>query len=313
MSISTLWCVLMVAILLSAESSKCEERNQPRDAAAPVCQTIWSAGRERQRVASSRPSAVPGEDSLAAPVPNVISVARAEKLLDPPSLRSQKRLLESSLVNWIFYEDLSVEQRIVLDRAFFRCAESPVESAAGAILFDRFDASQRSTFVAATHAMLNTVITDENSGGETSDVLSLVEEMTDVHGENQSLPSDLQFQVFVRLVPDAMRRLRAAKNFEKGENHVFHLDYPWSFRQVRRFAVRGQEAGLHISIARDGHSAVIHIDYRFGILHLFPENSDVRKAGNHEKHVDRWPQAAIATRTAEVQRVVLHRRDTQQP
>ena len=43
-----------------------------------------------------------------------------------------------------------------------------------------------------------------------------------MHGENQSSPSDQQFQLFARLLPDALRRLRAAKNFEIAENHVFH-------------------------------------------------------------------------------------------
>jgi len=161
--------------------------------------------------------------------------------------------------------------------------------------------------------MMNTAIVDAKGRDETVDALGLVEEVTDVRGENQSSPSDQQFQLFARLMPDALRRLRAAKNFEIGENHVFHPGYPFSFRQVRRFAVRGQEAGLHISIARDGRSAVIHIDYRFWILHLWPANSEVRAPGNHEKHVDRWPQAVIAARHALVQRVMLQQADSLQP
>jgi len=242
-----------------------------------------------------------------------ISVARMRAFAGPVSLERRKKLLESSLVNWIFYEDLSDEQRAVLDRVSFNCAVSATETATGATLFDRFSASQRATFVAIAHAMMNTSIVDAKGRYETVDALGLVEEMTDVRGENQSSPSDQQFQLFARLVPDALRRLRAAKNSEMGENHVFHPGYPFSFRQVRRFAVRGQEAGLHTSVARDGRSAVVHVDYRFWILHLWPANSDVRAPGNHEKHVDRWPQAVIAARNALVQRVVLQQADPQQP
>src|SRR5438445_10628459 len=95
--------------------------------------------------------------------------------------------------------------------------------------------------------------------------------------------------------------------------HVFHPGYPFSFRQVRRFAVRGQQAGLHISIARDGRSAVIHIDYRFWILHLWPANSDVRAPGNSEMHVDRWPQAVIPARHALVLLVWMQPADPHPP
>ena len=312
MTILTVSCVFTLVTLLSAESSPCEEKNERREAPAPMCQSIFLESNGRKWAGNIHPNAA-DPAPLRASEANVIAVARTRVFADPVSLEMRKKLLESSLVNRIFYEDLSEEQRAVLDRASFNCAESPTETATGAILFDRFSASQRATFVAITHAMMNTSIVDAKGRNETVDALGLVEGMTDVHGENQTSPSDQQFQLFARLLPDALRRLRAAKNFEIGENHVFHLGYPFSFRQVRRFAVRGQEAGLHISIARDGRSAVIHIDYRFWILHLWPTNSDVRAPGNHEKHVDRWPQAVIAARNALAQRVVLQQADPQQP
>jgi len=75
------------------------------------------------------------------------------------------------------------------------------ETATGAILFDRFSASQRATLVAITHAMMNTSIVDAKGRDETVVTLGLVGEMTDVHGENQSSPSDQQFQLFARLMP----------------------------------------------------------------------------------------------------------------
>jgi hypothetical protein len=53
-----------------------------------------------------------------------ISVARMRAFAGPVSLERRKKLLESSLVNWIFYEDLSDEQRAVLDRVFQLCCVS---------------------------------------------------------------------------------------------------------------------------------------------------------------------------------------------
>ncbi len=192
MTILTVSCVFTLVTLLSAESSPCEEKNERREAPARMCQTIFLESKARRWAASNLPSATdPGP--LRAPEANVISVARAQAFAGPVSLASRKKLLESSLVNWIFYEDLSNEQRAVLDRASFNCAESATETATGAILFERFSASQRATFVAITHAMMNTSIVDRNSRDEIVDALGLVEEMTDVHGENQSSPSDQNF------------------------------------------------------------------------------------------------------------------------
>jgi len=49
--------------------------------------------------------------------------------------------------------------------------------------------------------MMNTSIVDAKGRDKTVDALGLVEEMTDVHGENQSSPGDQQFQLFARLMP----------------------------------------------------------------------------------------------------------------
>jgi len=295
-------CALMLAILLPVEGTASDEEHERRT--PPVCQTLALVG-ER---AYSGGDGLKTTATLTPRPAEIVPAARFERASDFLSTENQKKLLESYLVQWVFYEDLSEEQRGVLDRASFKCAESPSEPPlAGTLLFERFDVSQRATFVAVTHAMLNTPILDLTAGGETSDTLALVEELTDVHGGNPAMPSDEQYQVYVRLFPDALKRLQAAKGFAIGENHVFHPGYPLSFRQIRQFAVRGREAGLHISVSRDGRSAVIHVDYRFGLLHLGPANSDVRAPGNHEKHVDRWPQAEVTARNTAVRRVVLHR------
>jgi hypothetical protein len=173
MTILTVSCFFTLVTLLSAESSSCDEKNERREASAPMCQTIFLESNGRKWAASSHPNAA-DPAPLRALEANVISVARTRAFAGPVSLERRKKLLESSLLNWIFYEDLSDEQRAVLDRASFNCAESPTETATGAILFDRFSASQRATFVAITHAMMNTSIVDAKGRDETVDALGLV-------------------------------------------------------------------------------------------------------------------------------------------
>jgi hypothetical protein len=182
MTISAVSCVFTLVTLLSAESSPCEEKNERREARAPMCQTRFLESNGGKWAGSSHPGEA-DPAPLGAPEANVISVAHTRAFAGPVTLERRKKLLESSLVNWIFYEDLPTNSGQCSDTASFNCADSATESAAGAILFDRFGASQRATFVAITHAMMNTAIVDANGRDETVDALGLVEEMTDVRGE----------------------------------------------------------------------------------------------------------------------------------
>jgi len=220
--------------------------------------------------------------------------------------RADRELFEKSLANWLFFEDLAPRQRTILVAMLSRCGTPAGRTAVHASIFSQLDASQRATFVGVTHAMLNTRLVDRQSGVHLGDALQLVQELVDIQGENPALPSDHQFQLIVRLTADALEKLRRAAGFERGENHVYHKDYPLSFRQLRNIGVRGEEAGLHICATRDGKLAEVHVDYRFGLLHLGPANSDVRAEGNHQRHVDRWPQVVFASRRVRVRRPVLH-------
>jgi len=193
----------------------------------------------------------------------------------------------------------------MLVRVLSSCGAAAPQPALAASVFGRFNNSQRATFVGVTHALLSTQLVDGERGAQMGDALRLVEEVLDIQGENSAVPSDQQFQLVVRLAPEASQTLDRAAQFDKGENHVFHKDYPKSFRQSRRIGFRGQEAGLHFCVTRDGRFAQIHIDYRFGLLHLEPANSDVRANGNHQRHVDRWPNFRFAIKRVSVLRVVL--------
>ena len=223
-------------------------------------------------------------------------------------LNADRRLFESSLINWQFFEDLAPQQRSIIRGVFTRCGATTARSSQMASVFGGFNASQRATFVGVTHALLNTQLVDSQDGSQLGTALQLIEELMDIEGENNVVPSDHQFQMIVRLTPGALGVLQRSVGFDKGENHVFHKGYPLSFRQIRRIGLHGQEAGLHFCVARDGRFAQVHIDYRFGLLHLQPSNSDVRANGNHQRHVDRWPNFRLSIKRVKVLRVVLPER-----
>lgn len=253
-------------------------------------------------------SALPQEEAITVPAYPDPHVALQEKKLSPAErlrLAEERKLFESSLANWLFFEDLAPRQRAIVRGVLARCGTVGTRSPLAASVFGHWNASQRATFVGITHALLNTHLIDSRDGTDLGSALELILELMDIQGENTALSSDQQFQLIVRLTPDAREKLDHAEHFLKGENHIFHKDYPLSFRQFRRIGLHGQEAGLHFCLTRDGRFAQIHIDYRFGLLHLWPANSDVRAQGNHQRHVERWPQFAFAMRPMKMRRVVL--------
>ncbi|HEX8837567.1 MAG TPA: hypothetical protein VF748_11570, partial [Candidatus Acidoferrum sp.] len=190
-------------------------------------------------------------------------------------------------------------QQAILEKFLARCGVAGRRSLAASV-FGQLHASFRATFVGITQAMMNTSLTDKRDGQRLGDAFGLIQELIDIQGENTARSSDEQFQLIVLLAPDALGKLDRAASFLKGENHFFHKDYPISFRQFRRIGLRGQEAGLHFCLTRDARFAQIHIDYRFGLLHLGPANSDVRAEGNHQRHADRWPEFTLAERAVRV-------------
>jgi hypothetical protein len=304
--------ICLFAFLATASLAQPAERDssaEPRAAGQPLCGLVQLAAGAPQlgEDENTRPQEeeIPGEASPEHQFP-----IRSEELSPAELLRvrAELQLFETSLVNWRHFEDLAPKQRTMLRGVLARCGATGTTSLAASV-FGQFNPSQRATFVGITHAMLNTQLADSHDGKKLGDAFQLVEELLDVSGENGALPSDKQFQLVVRLTPDAAQKLEHAANFEKGENHIFHKEYPISFRQFRRIGLRGQEAGLHICLTRDGRLAQIHIDYRFGLLHLGPANSDLRANGNHERHVDRWPVFGLAVKRVQVRRVVLYRPD----
>jgi hypothetical protein len=302
----TFCLVLLLAVVVLAEPVAGEVTEQTLTLDAPLCRLTRSAARQAEReaenIAPRRNEEVPtatDSDARFAPLPEDSSLTGAS------NSPADRKLFESLLIDWLFFEDLAPEQRALILRLLARCGVVSGRPSLPASVFGRFNASQRATFVGITHALLNTHLLDDRDGNELGDALQLIEELLEIKGENSLLPSDQQFQLVVRLIPGAAQKLVRARHFQKGENHFFHKEYPVSFRQFRQIGLHGKEAGLHICLTRDGRFAEIHIDYRFGLLHLGPANSDVRAQGNHQRHVDRWPEFGFVVRRVQVRRVVL--------
>ena len=186
------------------------------------------------------------------------------------------------------YDELTDEQRGLLD-GFFRRA--------GAILGvtmdprQRYDAaplSSRSTFSAITHALLSSTLTDRRSGQSLGRTIDIIDYVEGVRGQVKGAPGDEQFRVYVALKPGGREMLDNAKEFRHtADNTFFHQGYPISYRQEGL-------PSIQISMARDASRADIDIDYRSSRFpaalvngHLSAANSDVR-AGNLDRHNGRW-------------------------
>lgn len=295
--------VLLVSASLARPAER-ETTEKGRAAEQPLCALVRSAA--GQPLSEAEAGTHPQEDESSGQAnPEDLLLVHAENLsfAERSKLRADLKQFESSLVNWQFFEDLAPSQRALIRGILARCGAAGGSLAAS--FFAQFNASQRATFIGVTHAMLNTQLADGGDADQIENALQLVEEVLDVEGESTALPSDQQFQMIVRLTPDAFQKLERAARFEKGVNHVFHKDYPLSYRQFRRIGLRGREAGLHICLSRDKRLAKVHIDYRFGLLHLAPSNSDLRADGNHQRHVDRWPVFGFTIRSVHIRRIVL--------
>lgn len=302
--------VLCLFVLLAsaslAQPAQRETNKATPSIEQPLCASVRAAANsspleEASAVQQEKAINVPAHAYQGIPIQETQKLSPAELL----KLLEERKLFESSLVNWLFFEDLAPRQRAIVQGVLGRCGAMWTRPSFAASVFVQWNASQRATFVGITHALLNTHLIDSRDGTDLGSALELIQELIDIQGENAALSSDQQFQLIVRLTSDAGEKLEHAEHFLKGENHVFHKDYPISFRQFRRIGRHGQEAGLHFCLTRDGHLAQIHIDYRFGLLHLWPANSDVRAQGNHQRHADRWPQFALAMRTMQMPHVVL--------
>ncbi len=155
--------------------------------------------------------------------------------------------------------------------------------------FDSITLSERTTYDAVTHALMNSKLTDQE-GNDLGNALDLVEGVERVAGQYYGRGGDQQFRLYVLLVPEAKETLEKSTEFFLGhENTVYHAGYPESYRQ------EGKVPNIQFSLSEDEMKADIDVDYRPSKMpqamwngHLTSANSDVRAGDNFDRHNGRW-------------------------
>ncbi|HJS74073.1 MAG TPA: hypothetical protein VJ921_07300, partial [Vicinamibacteria bacterium] len=154
--------------------------------------------------------------------------------------------------------------------------------------FDSLTISERTTYDAVTHALTNTVMSDQN-GEPLGRAIDLVTGIERIAGQYYGRAGDQQFRLYVYLKDGAREVLEKSSGFELTEiNTVYHVGYPYSYRQEGL-------PSIQFSISEGGDKADIDVDYRSSKFpramfngHLTSANSDVRAGDNPERHTGRW-------------------------
>ena len=153
--------------------------------------------------------------------------------------------------------------------------------------FDSQTISERTTFDAVTHALQRSQLSDDE-GNDLGTVFDIVAGLERLAGQGRG--GDQQFRLYVELQPNAVETLeRSTQFFEDHLNTVYHVGYPYSFRQ------EGNVPNMQVSVSEDGLRADIDVDYRSSKSpqalfkgHLTSANSDVRAGDNLDRHNGRW-------------------------
>ncbi len=155
--------------------------------------------------------------------------------------------------------------------------------------FDSLTISERTTYDAITHALMNSKLTDAE-GNSLGTALDLVKGIERVAGQYYGAGGDQQFRLYCFLVPNTRETLEKSEEFHMGHlNTVYHVGYPYSFRQ------EGKPPTIQFSLSEDATKADVDVDYRSSKApqalwngHLTSSNSDVRSGVNYDLHNGRW-------------------------
>jgi len=187
------------------------------------------------------------------------------------------------------YPALTPEQQRLFGTYVASFNERSGRSVSAQVGFDSLSLSEQTTFDAITHALRKSTLTDA-SGAPLGTAFDLVEGIDRIAGQYAGRGGDQQFRLYVRLTPGARETLEQSREFFRDhENTVYHPGYPHSYRQS------GKEPNMQFSLAEDGRSADIDVDYRSSRSpqalfngHLTSANSDVRVEKNARAHNGRW-------------------------
>ena len=199
--------------------------------------------------------------------------------IPPPPPRADRRV----------FADLAPAQKTVFDTYVRNYNSSRRTQYSSEDVFDRLTISEQTTFYGITHALMHSSLTDA-SGAKLGTALDRIASIERIAGQYAGRGGDEQFRLYVNLKADSRDVLGKSKEFFRDhENTVYHVGYPQSYRQV------GKEPNLQISMAEDGLSADIDVDYRASKTpqsmfngHLTSANSDIRVGENSSAHGARW-------------------------
>jgi hypothetical protein len=199
--------------------------------------------------------------------------------IPPPPPRADRRV----------FADLSPAQRALFDTYTKTYNSSRNTQFTSEEVFDKLTISEQTTFYGITHALMNTQVTDMQ-GAPLGTALDRIASIDRIAGQYAGRSGDEQFRLYVHLKPDTRDVLGKSREFFRDhENTVYHVGYPHSFRQI------GKEPNVQMSLAEDGLSADIDVDYRASKApqamfngHLTSANSDIRVGENSAKHGARW-------------------------
>ena len=156
-------------------------------------------------------------------------------------------------------------------------------------LYNELPMSYRTTFEAATNALLETPLTDEQ-GNQFAIAFDIIARLQAIHGKIEGAGGDEQFRIYIELKADAVEMLDKSREFARGaDNTVYHKGYPINYRH------QVAPPSMQVSISEDQKNADVDVDYRSSKFpkallngHLTAANSDVRAGNNHELHSNRW-------------------------
>ena len=187
------------------------------------------------------------------------------------------------------FTGLAAEQQRLYEPYAIANAESRGRQMRPAEHFEAQTISERTTYDAVTHALLHSRLTDQQ-GASLGRAFDLVATLERVAGQYYGRGGDQQFRLYVTLKPGALDTLERAVEFFRGpDNSVYHVGYPYDFRQT------GRVPNMQFSVSEDGAKADIDVDYRSSRMpsalfngHLSAANSDVRAGDNVVRHSNRW-------------------------
>jgi hypothetical protein len=221
--------------------------------------------------------------------PDVVGIEREVGVFVLERSLEGREVVRSSIEFAGTYEGLETEQRRLVDDWVERINAAIGRSLDAEQTYNDLPMSMRSTFEAATHALMESQLTDDQ-GNSMGSALDLIDQLERVNGKIKGAGGDEQFRIYVKLVPNAIEILEQSNEFSRGaDNTVYHKGYPINYRQ------QGGVPSVQISIAENEVRADVDVDYRASGFpaalvngHLTSANSDVRAGNNHQRHINRW-------------------------